>query len=413
MNNVFNGQINISRDLRQNKQTIFGKRDLLDIIFIVIGVSSAILVSYLLGFYLKIIDEFLAVFMGLMPMVLILILGFKRKAGIRYIFYLLMNKISKCRNNRTNKENINEVLSEEKKKSKKSILLREKRQISIKSILPLKILKKKTNDNVKSGKILDENNKSESIIIKVSNKNKKIFNKIILVFEANVDNVTELIKEYLSNEIVSRIQLRLKEDKCILLVELNYSYKEFLSLYIKNEYKTIGVQTNKKGKIKEFANRMKQKINYICKTKRKYYTKYSKFVNFEALSREFIPKILCDFYDDIKSKKLVFIPINDEYINSLNIKNKKVQMLHLYKNSEYIEIINEAKTKSEIVIYVIKKEEKIYISTYFVIDKEKEISLSKNVIINKLMREQGVAISQVLYHMYNPYNNYRFYKEME
>ena len=49
--NSFNGQINISRDLRQNKQTVLGKYDLTDIMFLVFGVGIAIVFAYLVGFY--------------------------------------------------------------------------------------------------------------------------------------------------------------------------------------------------------------------------------------------------------------------------------------------------------------------------------------------------------------------------
>lgn len=414
MDNGFNGQINISRDLRQNKQTVFGKRDLLDIIFIVIAVAVAVLVSYVLGFYLKIIDEFSAVIIGLIPMVIILILGFKRKAGIRYAFYVLMNRISKARNFRTNKENFSEVINKEKKNIIKATKQNIKKHITLKEILNLKYLKDKIlNRKIQNVEVNNNDDNIKTTSKEQYKKNNRIINKIILVLNTNTEKIDELAKEYLINDMVSRIQIRLKDDKCILLLELNYSYKEFLSIYIKNEFKTIGVKANKKETIKEFVSRMKQKLDYLFKTRRTYYTKYSKFVNFEIFNREFIPQNLYDFYDGIKSNQnLKFIEINDEYINSLDIKNKKVYMLHIYKINDYKKIVEETKSESEVVIYVIKNDGKIYVSTYFVLNKESELNLSKNMIINKLTKEQGLAISQSYYHMYNPYNNYRLYKEM-
>lgn len=397
MNNTFNGQINISRDLRANKQTVLGKRDLLDIIFLVTAVGSAILIAYLLGFKLKIIDETLSVIIGLIPMVIILALGFRKKAGIRYIFYLSMNFLSKCKNSRTNRENINKVLDIEKKVSIASIK-QDKKGISIKSIFEILISKNKV-----------KNTGIKTDIVKI--RKKPIIDKAILVLDVNIENLEEFVKTYLENKLVNRVQIRVKKDKAILLLELNYSYRDFLKKYIKNEFKTIGIKINKKETIKEFTKRIREKINYRLKIVRKYYTKYSKFLNLSSFNKDFMPNELYDIYDDIKTKNIQYIDINDEYINSLNIKNKKVNLLHIYKSNEYREIINEAKNEAEVVIYVLRKEEKIFLATFFVLDKEKEINTRKLIILNKLEKEQGVAISQCLYYMYNPFNNYRVYKE--
>ena len=96
MNNIFNGQINISRDLRKNKQVVIGKYDLTDIIFLLLGFFVAIIVAYFLGFSpFKVMDEFLAIIIAIFPMLLIISLGFKKTAGIRQFNYLIMKSIDK------------------------------------------------------------------------------------------------------------------------------------------------------------------------------------------------------------------------------------------------------------------------------------------------------------------------------
>ena len=93
---TFNGQINISRDLRKNKQVVIGKYDLTDIIFLLLGFFVAIIVAYFLGFSpFKVMDEFLAIIIAIFPMLLIISLGFKRTAGIRQFNYLIMKSIDK------------------------------------------------------------------------------------------------------------------------------------------------------------------------------------------------------------------------------------------------------------------------------------------------------------------------------
>ena len=96
MSNNFNGQINISRDLRKNKQVVIGKYDLTDIVFLLLGFGVAIIVSYVLGFSpLKIVDEFTAILISIFPMLLIISLGFKRTAGIRQFNYIRMKQIDR------------------------------------------------------------------------------------------------------------------------------------------------------------------------------------------------------------------------------------------------------------------------------------------------------------------------------
>ena len=105
MNKTFNGQINISRDLRKNKQVVIGKYDLTDIIFLLLGFSVAIIVSYILGFSpLRVVDEFTAILISIFPMLLIISIGFKRTAGIRQFNYIRMKQIDKKSRIRLNRK---------------------------------------------------------------------------------------------------------------------------------------------------------------------------------------------------------------------------------------------------------------------------------------------------------------------
>lgn len=100
----FNGQINISRDLRLNKQTVIGKFDLTDIIFLSVGILVAILISYILGFsLLKMMDELTAIFISLIPFSLILSFGFRRVAGMRQFEFIRMQQINKKTKFRVNR----------------------------------------------------------------------------------------------------------------------------------------------------------------------------------------------------------------------------------------------------------------------------------------------------------------------
>ena len=101
----FNGQVNISRDLRQNKQTVIGKYDLTDIAFLGLGLGIAIIVAYLLGFSpVKVVDEFTAITISIAPMILIISFGFKRVAGIRKINFMRMMSIDKKSKYRFNRK---------------------------------------------------------------------------------------------------------------------------------------------------------------------------------------------------------------------------------------------------------------------------------------------------------------------
>ncbi len=96
MDKKFNGQINISRDLRKNKQVVIGKYDITDIIFLGLGFSVAIIVSYILGFSsVKVVDEFSAILISIFPMLIVISLGFKRTAGIRQFNYIRMKQLDK------------------------------------------------------------------------------------------------------------------------------------------------------------------------------------------------------------------------------------------------------------------------------------------------------------------------------
>lgn len=353
----FNGQINISRDLRQNKQTVIGKRDLTDIIFLVLGVGISCLTGYLFGYYLKAIDEFATIFVAIIPLVIVMLLGFRKKAGMRYFYYVMMTLISKCSKNRYNKSKFFNVIDKEK--------------------------------------------------LVVNQRSKNILDKVILILSVNKEDIKETLKKYLNNEIVYRIQLRIKGNQILMLLELNYSYKDFFKVYTNNEYKSVREKKEKKESIKSFIKRQREKLYYQLFKKRKHNNKGCKSINLSLLNRDFMPKEFKDLYDSLLDNGLFFIE-KDE--NVKNIKDKKVFGLHLYNNSDYEAIVSEISLNNEIVIYVIKHNKKIYLSTFFILDKDSEINTNKNIVINTLKNEQEIALLQCTYNMFNPYNNFRYYE---
>lgn len=172
MEKVFNGQINISRDLRQNKQTVFGKYDLTDIIFLGLGGSVAIIVAYTLGFLLKVVDEYVAIMISLIPMSLIINLGFRRVAGMRHYNFLLLKQIEKKSRYRQNRKR--EIREEGVKEEKK-----------IKEI-----------------------------------------NKYILGIEVDKKYVNKYINLFISYENIERIAVHYKKSKIIFMIEIKYEVGE-------------------------------------------------------------------------------------------------------------------------------------------------------------------------------------------
>lgn len=400
----FNGQINISRDLRQNKQTILGKRDFTDLVFIVIGISVAVLLAYFLGFYFKVLDEFSAVVISLIPMVIILTFGFRKKAGIRWIYYLVASMYEKKSKNRSNRELLTNVIKINKRTVNKEKQKNEKHKTNIfKNIINIyKDTKNKKNENKK----INENDSVDVNTSKKETNNKIVIDKTIFVLETD-GNIKDLALGYIEKSNIEKVQVRLKnENKKLLLLE-NFSYKTFLNDYIKKEVNDI-------VKNEKWLKKLKDKIKYLIYEKKKYYNKFNKFLNLSSYNVNYFDEKTKGILEDFNAKNLKFINIDDEFIKNLNIKEKRVYMLHLYTNSTYELLINELKKVSEVVVNLIKFHEKYYVSTFIIFegidDKVFEILNKYNAIVNKLTNEQGTAKSQVGYYMFNPFNNYREYK---
>ena len=229
----FNGQINVSRDLRQNKQTVIGKYDGLDIIFLSVALFTSTITAYLLGFHFKIIDEFVSVAIALKPLTLIISLGFRKTAGIRQFFYILMNlmyKKSKVRDNR---------IYEKSKKNKDNRYL-----------VILRMKHKSINKYIK--KCLKYDNLNRLQVRWTKDKNKKL-SEIHIVLEfaytKNESIMSDMLQKFSFNEEVSGIPVEeietyeneLKNDKKVFM----------LSLYDKKIYK-------------EFINKVKKYCDVVC-----------------------------------------------------------------------------------------------------------------------------------------------------
>lgn len=414
----FNGQIGVSRDLRQNKQTVLGKLDLTDIIFFTIGIISSLLFAYIFGFALKIIDELFAMILSVIPMILVLSLGFRREAGMRYFDFLLMNFINDRSKQRINKANINDILI-----TNKRII-----EVKTKKELKSKLLKEKVIDALKVITIKNRVKKANAIRIK------NVIDKTILVFYVHECDIERLADRYINQEYVNKIKIKITNingvKKYIMMLELNYSYKEFLTIYINNEVKDIKIKVTER---KINKNKLIPKIETILldlskrivliknraifkyKESRKYKNKYSKFVNLLSFNRDFIDDKVKNMYDDLAKENVEFIDINNEIISKLDLKNRCVFMLHIYDPDIYDRFINEISIYANVTMFLIKRNEKKYINTFIDFDindingKEKITSIanSYNFIFNNLSKEQGLAKGVVSYYMYNPYNAYR------
>ena len=229
----FNGQINVSRDLRQNKQTVIGKYDGLDIIFLSVALFTSIITAYLIGFYFQLIDEFASVAIALIPLTLIISLGFQKTAGMRRAFYILMCLMYKRSKVRANK-----------------IYEKDTKRIDNKYLVMLRMKHKTVNKYIK--KYLKYNNIDRLQVRWTKDKNRKL-NEIHFVLEftynKNESIMSDMIQRFLLNQEFEGISV---EEVEIYEKELERDKKVFmLNLYDKKIYK-------------EFINKVKKYCDVVC-----------------------------------------------------------------------------------------------------------------------------------------------------
>lgn len=404
MSNGFNGQINISRDLRQNKQVVLGKYDLTDIIFFAIAVVTALILAYTIGFStIKIVDEFLAIIISVIPMLIILSFGFRKVAGIRKFNYLRMKNIDK--------------------------------KLNVRSLY---------NNDINS-----------------------IGDKFIVAFEIDKDKVEYYRNKLLFISNLKRLQIRYEREKVILILDLRYKKDDsiFLDIYNKyfniNEYKRITVEdlyileTIKDYKCNSKKNESKlndkirhktlqnindtKKANNISLPKESYISiKYEKYINVkDNVLRQVLISLRLILLNveyaiyylrkDINLKIKQYNKRNKKYINIDNITNEidinitdnyKVYSQKLYKKDIYDDFLKEIKNYVDVISYFKKDNDNIiYVDTYFIVkDEERTLkivdeTLNKfEVVVDKLTRNQQIGIRAVSYLMTNEINNYRLYK---
>ena len=239
----FNGQINVSRDLRQNKQVIIGKYDGLDIIFLSVGLFTSIITAYLLGFYFKLVNEFLSIVIALVPLTIIISFGFRKTAGMRQVFYILMNlmyKRSKVRENRVNEINT-------KRTGEKFLVILKIKHQSINKYIK-KYLKFDNLDRLQIRWTKDKRKKASEVHFVLE-----------FTYNKNESIMSDMIKKFLLNDEFIGIPV---EEIEIYEKELEKDKKVFmLSLYDKKIYK-------------EFVNKVKKYcdvVSYFKKSGKKIY----------------------------------------------------------------------------------------------------------------------------------------------
>lgn len=239
----FNGQINVSRDLRQNKQVIIGKYDGLDIIFLSVALFTSIITAYLLGFYFKLVNEFLSIVIALVPLTIIISFGFRKTAGMRQVFYVLMNlmyKRSKVRENRIYDNNT-------KRTGNKYLVMIRMKQKSINKYIK-KYLKFDNLDRLQVRWTKDKRKKASEVHFVLE-----------FTYNKNESIMSDMIKKFLLN----------KEFEGILVEEIESYEKE-----LENDKKVFMLSLYDKKIYKEFVNKVKKYcdvVSYFKKSGKKIY----------------------------------------------------------------------------------------------------------------------------------------------
>lgn len=240
----FNGQINISRDLRQNKQNVIGRYDLTDIIFLSLGIGIAIVVAYVLGFSpLRIVDEFTAIIISIAPMVLIISFGFKRVAGMRKINYMRMKAIDKKSKYRLNRKI-------------------DKSQVGEKYIVGFEIERKYVNKYIK--KFLTFNNLSllsVRYVKDIKTNKKKIYIILDLRYKKGDSIFDDLLSKFISNNGIKSLS-----------VDEIYELEEELKEYDKHKVYMLTIYNT--NNYKRFINKAKRYAGVICYFKKENKKRY-------------------------------------------------------------------------------------------------------------------------------------------
>ncbi len=347
MEKNFNGQINISRDLRQNKQTIFGKYDLIDIIFIFFAFSISFLIGYILGFSkIKIFDEFTAIIISVIPMIVILAVGFKKVAGIRLFNYLRFLIIDKKTQNR--------------KKFNADIT-----QIGDKYII---------------GFLID----------------RKYINKYINKF-FNFENLILMQVRYVKN-------IKKSENKIQLLLNLKYKKNDDIFIDIVNKF---SFNTELKGLSNDELINYEKNIDLKFGNKNHQKQNIDIIKNFSFLNKLFIKKD--DKEKEVKIKNsdkhyviyMLNIYDNKKYKKFVNKVKRYAEVICYFKKIDNKKYVN----TFLIVDREIKRKKQLT-----KIEKIDKLCNEYGVILDKLVREQETGKLAISYFMTNPFNNYREFR---
>ena len=354
MDKTFNGQINISRDLRKNKQTVIGKYDVTDIVFLILGFGVAFIVAYLLGFFpFHIVDEFTAIIIAIFPMLIIISLGFRRVAGLRQFNYLMMKYIDKKTITRTNRKI-------------------DIRQNEDKYIVGIEIDRRFVN---------------------------KYINKF-LHYENLIALQVRFVKDYetQTNKIYILLNLQYKENDDILADLIDKFYNDNKLKHLSNN-DIYSLEDDLRLRFVT-KNIRKDKIDMI---KRKI------FINL------FCKHLEHEIDDKVKQKQIIYDKYKGKNykIYMLNLYDNKVYKKFINKVKRYCDVIcyfkRDGKTKYVNTFLLIEDEHKIGRKSTK-LEKIDKLSNEYCIIIDKLNKEQYTALKAISYYMINPFNAYRIYK---
>ena len=245
----FNGKVNVPPNIQENKQTIIGKFDITEIIYILIAGILFAVVTYSL---VKInIDITIALLFGLILCSPIVLMGFKTFNGLKfedYLYVLKSNKINSSTVRVNNSDNLYELL-EKNKNIQNNISNTEQVKLDPISRIVFNIITKNqynnTNTKKNNNKVKEKDNKNKQI----KTEQQYIYNSIRqTLINTQIKNINELIN-FIS-------------DKYNIKTEIFNTKKED-----NNELIRISFKTNK---IKHFVsgehinkNLKLEKLNYI------------------------------------------------------------------------------------------------------------------------------------------------------
>ena len=291
--NEFDGMINISSNIRDNKNTIIGKFDLRDILFILIAGATGILILSIVLVALSIRNIFIIFIILSFFEIPIVTLGFFRIYNMKIIDYIKLKLKS------DNKQYRKQIRSIKNNESEKYIFV-----LCIRDV-----------DLIKFDKIINDLYK----LVHFKNIELKIlFKNLYLIIE--VENLKDVLYERLFDYLYKNTNIKYVKSEDILNYELYINSLKFINKkYNKEEVKNIKKyrqKINKLKNIKEENKKTEYLANRILTFKNHEYIKVYKFVFYKF---PFNLKVFFDLKDICNITSHICIENDNKEQGSINL----------------------------------------------------------------------------------------------